>query len=87
MPKFRKKPVVIEAARITRPITISTPEGEMQGEIGNWLITGVAGEQYPCTNNIFRETYEPADEEARTMLTEPTPGRASTPTEGDTANQ
>ena len=33
----------------------------------DWIITGVAGEKYPCKDNIFRETYEPADEEAEKL--------------------
>lgn len=27
---------------------------------GDWVITGVAGEKYPCKDSIFRQTYEPA---------------------------
>jgi hypothetical protein len=27
---------------------------------GDWIITGVAGEMYPCKDNIFAATYEPA---------------------------
>ena len=26
---------------------------------GDWIITGVAGEMYPCKDEIFRLTYEP----------------------------
>lgn len=29
---------------------------------GDWVITGVQGERYPCKDSIFRETYEPVDE-------------------------
>lgn len=29
---------------------------------GDWVITGVAGERYPCKPAIFEVTYEPADE-------------------------
>lgn len=25
---------------------------------GDWIITGIAGEQYPCKPDIFAETYE-----------------------------
>lgn len=55
---FRKKPVVIEAVQLTRRVTIHTLEGDMVGEPGDWLITGVKGEQYPCKPDIFAETYE-----------------------------
>jgi hypothetical protein len=27
---------------------------------GDWVITGVAGERYPCKDGIFQATYEPA---------------------------
>lgn len=70
MPKFRKKPIVIEAVRLTRRCTIHTAEGDMVGEPGDWLITGVAGEQYPCKHEIFVATYEPVDGEAVAALSE-----------------
>lgn len=28
---------------------------------GDWIITGVQGEYYPCKPGIFAATYEPAD--------------------------
>lgn len=56
--RFRKKPVVIEAERLTERIEIETLEGVMIGNPGDWLITGVAGEKYPCKDDIFRATYE-----------------------------
>jgi len=68
MPKFRKKPVVIEAIRIREQVAISTLEGTLIGNAGDWLITGVVGEKYPCADAIFRETYEPVDEEAEKLL-------------------
>ena len=27
---------------------------------GDWIITGIAGEKYPCKPDIFSATYEPA---------------------------
>jgi hypothetical protein len=62
MGKFRKKPVVIEAIQITRPMTVTTLEGVMSGNVGDWLITGVKGEQYFCKPDIFEATYEPVIE-------------------------
>lgn len=64
MPRFRKKPVIIEATQINERVEIATREGTLYGEPGDWLITGVAGEQYPCGSEIFRATYEPATDEA-----------------------
>jgi hypothetical protein len=28
---------------------------------GDWIITGVKGERYPCKPDIFADTYEPAE--------------------------
>ena len=60
---FRKRPVVVQAERIPAdadPVIIQTLEGEMRGKPGDWIITGVEGERYPCADSVFRKTYEPA---------------------------
>ena len=60
MPKFRKKPIVIDAYQNPGPdpLIIPTLEGEMRADVGDWIITGIKGEQYPCKPNIFEATYE-----------------------------
>jgi hypothetical protein len=68
MPKFRKKPVVITAHRTRQGLQISTLEGDMIAEAGDWIITGVKGETYPCKDDIFRATYEPIDGAAREAM-------------------
>jgi hypothetical protein len=57
--KYQKRPIVITASRILERIEIETPEGVMVGEPGDWLITGIAGEKYPCDDAIFRASYLP----------------------------
>ena len=37
---------------------IKTLEGDMEITPGDWIITGVKGELYPCKPNIFDATYE-----------------------------
>jgi hypothetical protein len=37
---------------------IDTLEGEMKGQMGDWVITGVQGERYFCKPDIFEATYE-----------------------------
>lgn len=32
---------------------------DVQVHPGDWIITGVRGEKYPCKDEIFRQTYEP----------------------------
>ena len=59
--KYRKKPVVIEAYQTEKELDIETLEGTMHASVGDYIITGVRGEQYPCKPDIFEQTYEPAD--------------------------
>lgn len=56
--KFRKKPVIIEAYQTKVEIIIPTLEGNMKASKGDWIITGINGEQYPCKPDIFEKTYE-----------------------------
>lgn len=62
MSKYRKKPVIIEAFQTDKEIDIKTLEGVMHANIGDYIITGVHGEQYPCKPDIFKETYELIEE-------------------------
>lgn len=62
--QFRKKPVVISAERASEPTDIPTLEGTMRADPGDWIITGVNGERYPCKPDIFQKTYEPVDNDA-----------------------
>ena len=57
--KYRKKPVVIEAYVTKKVMYIETLEGMHKANPGDYIITGVNGEQYPCKPDIFEETYEP----------------------------
>lgn len=43
-------------------LTITTLEGTMTAQRGDWIIKGVAGEFYPCAPHIFEMTYEPVEE-------------------------
>jgi hypothetical protein len=36
-------------------------EGGYLAEPGDFIITGVKGERYPCKEDVFRATYEPAE--------------------------
>ena len=41
-------------------VYIETLEGNMGVTEGDWIITGVKGEHYPCKPDIFEMTYEVA---------------------------
>jgi hypothetical protein len=43
-------------------IVISTLEGDMVAQKGDYIIKGVQGEFYPCKPDIFEETYEVVSE-------------------------
>ena len=60
---YRKRPVVVRAYRTIEPFDIPTLEGVMHANAGDWIITGVIGEQYPCKDPIFKATYERVEEE------------------------
>ena len=85
MPKFRKKPIVVEAEQFfsdryphpagvesrmqqydkdlkERVYFIPTLDGKLYVSQGDWVITGIRGEKYPCKPEIFSETYEPVDD-------------------------
>lgn len=38
---------------------ISTLEGTMRANKGDYIILGIKGEVYPCKPDIFEQTYEP----------------------------
>ena len=60
--KYRKKPVIIEAYQVDKELIITTLEGEMKARVGDYIITGVKGEKYPCRKDIFELTYEEVKE-------------------------
>ena len=41
---------------------IDTLEGGHTVCPGDWIITGVQGERYPCKPDIFEQTYEPVED-------------------------
>lgn len=56
--KYRKKPIIVDAYQTDAEMDIETLEGVMHADVGDYIITGVHGEQYPCKPDIFKETYE-----------------------------
>jgi hypothetical protein len=58
-------PAVLEDDRSPTGFAIVTPENTViKHEVtpGDWIITGVKGEVYPCKPDVFAATYEPASE-------------------------
>jgi hypothetical protein len=72
--KYRKRPVVVEVTQWFKPgdhpAVQAAPQGmgwcpTLEGghvvTPGDWIITGIKGEHYPCKPDIFAATYEPAE--------------------------
>lgn len=55
--KYIKRPVVVDAYQTEQKVLIHTLEGDMLALPGDYIITGVDGEQYPCKAEIFAKTY------------------------------
>ena len=51
-----------EGVRHERLPKIETLEGELIVTDGDWIITGIKGEHYPCKPDIFLATYELVEE-------------------------
>jgi hypothetical protein len=47
------------AGAVAQP-TVVTLAGPLRVSPGDWIITGVHGERYPCKPDIFEATYGPA---------------------------
>lgn len=56
--KYRKKPVIIEAYQTKEEIICHTHQGDVYAEPGDYVITQIDGEQYPCKPDLFEKTYE-----------------------------
>jgi hypothetical protein len=54
---------IVNDGSLTGVLSIPTLEGSMLAQWGDWIIKGVAGEFYPCKNEIFAATYEAYEEE------------------------
>ena len=61
--KYQKKPIIIEAYQTFEEKIIHTLEGDMKASVGDYVITGIRGEQYPCKPDIFKASYTPVKDE------------------------
>ncbi|MEK4877889.1 MULTISPECIES: hypothetical protein [Paenibacillus] len=61
MKKFIKNPIIVEAYQTDKELRIDTLEGILTASPGDWIITGINGEKYPCKPEIFERTYSPVE--------------------------
>lgn len=62
--KYRHRQTEVDAYQTDKELDIETSEGVMHADAGDYIITGVNGETYPCKPDIFEELYEriPSDD-------------------------
>ena len=58
----KTRPILNGPNRIDKLYYIDTLEGGHKVTDGDWIITGIKGERYPCKPDIFEQTYEPVEE-------------------------
>jgi hypothetical protein len=68
MPRFRKRPVEVDAYQVHEDLYIETLEGRMHASPGDWIVVGVHGERYPVKPDIFEKTYEPVPGDGRAAV-------------------
>ncbi len=54
--------VILPEGELSQFAWCPTLEGGHIVSRGDWIITGVHGEKYPCKPDVFEETYEPVEE-------------------------
>ena len=45
-----------------REVWIATPKGSTKAVVGDWIVTCIEGEKYPCKASIFEKSYEAVEE-------------------------
>lgn len=64
LPKWLKNALmdklIVPSVVVESMLVVSSAEGWMEAQPGDWIIRGVKGELYPCKPDIFALTYEPA---------------------------
>lgn len=54
---FVKRAIPVRAVPVSTDTIVQTLEGPLKAKAGDYIITGVRGEQYPIDKGIFEETY------------------------------
>lgn len=60
--KVIKKPIPVTARQVEKKTIVETIEGPLTAQPGDWIITGVDGEEWPVKKEIFDKTYEVIDD-------------------------
>lgn len=52
-----QRPVELKIIPIHKDVLIHTLEGDVMGHVGEFLVTGISGEQWPISETIFKQKY------------------------------
>ena len=63
MSYYVKEPIPIKAVQQDKAFQTNTLEGVLNGKAGDYLVTGIEGEQYPVDRKIFEKTYKEVSED------------------------
>lgn len=56
--KAIKKPIPVNARQVSKKTIVKTIEGTLIAQPGDWILTGVDGEEWPVKKEIFEKTYK-----------------------------
>lgn len=68
MPVFVRRQVPLEVERVREDCDVDTFVGLRRALAGDWLVHGTASRPLLVRDALFRELYEPFDDEARVLL-------------------
>ena len=55
---YRRNPLRVYAVKLKEDVVVSSPEGDLTGKKGDYLVQGLKGEIYPVKEELFTKTYE-----------------------------
>ncbi len=56
--QYRRIPYIVEAYQTDKDLYIETLEGTMHASVGDYIVTGLRGEQWAVKPDIFFDSYE-----------------------------
>ena len=59
--KHGDHPAVLAGSAGDASAYVETPEGRLRVDVGDWIITGISGEHYPCKPDVFEQLYVTVD--------------------------
>lgn len=56
--RFKQKPLEVTATQVDKKTVVKTPEGDEIANPGDWIVTGLKGEQWPISSSTFHKKYK-----------------------------